>query len=317
VQPLVSIMVPCYNAATTLPLALSSLLAQTYENWECVIVDDGSTDSTWDILHALSDPRFHRGRFPENRGRGAARQACLERARGQLFANLDADDWLFPGKLAQQVDALVTHDGVVAVSGGLAITNACNEIVGVRGCAARTSRQLTETSLRRPQPPPIPFPPMMVRVDAAKQAGFDPRFLRTQDSDFLLRVLLGRRYILLPHLLYAYSEAASMTLKKILQGSAFRMRMLGRYWRKFPLASASGIAVTATKHVVYRVAGIAGFTDALIRRRSRPPRPDELREFFVARDIVEALARRTFGSSAVPERPAGSVLGAPILHAGV
>jgi glycosyltransferase involved in cell wall biosynthesis len=315
VQPLVSVTVPCYNAATTLPLALSSLLAQTYDNWECVVVDDGSTDSTWDVLHALSDPRFCRRRFPKNRGRGAARQACLERARGQLLANLDADDWLFPGKLAQQVDVLAAHDGVVAVSGGLAITNASNEIVGVRGCAARTP--LTESSVRRPQPPPIPFPPTMIRLDAAKQAGFDPRFLRTQDSDFLLRVLLGRRYILLPQLLYAYSEASSMTLKKILQASAFRMRMLGRYWREYPLASAAGIAVTAAKHVVYRVAGIAGFTDAMIRRRSRPPRSDELREFMVARDHVEAVARRTFGSSAVPERPAGSVLGAPILHAGV
>ena len=89
-SPLVSVMMPCFNAAETLPMALASLLAQTHARWEAVIVDDGSTDATWDVLRAVDDPRLRVERFPENRGRGAARQRCLEMARGDFLSMLDS-----------------------------------------------------------------------------------------------------------------------------------------------------------------------------------------------------------------------------------
>ena len=99
---MVSVMMPCFNAEQTLPMALASLRAQSHESWEAVVVDDGSSDGTWDALNDFGEPRLRLERFDTNRGRGAARQRCLEMARGDFLSFLDADDWLFPNKLAPQ-----------------------------------------------------------------------------------------------------------------------------------------------------------------------------------------------------------------------
>ncbi len=93
-RPLVSVMMPCYNSAGTLPLALASLVAQTYENWECILVDDGSTDRPIDIVEQASDKRISFFRLDRNMGRGVAQQAALDYATGDYLCMLDADDWL-------------------------------------------------------------------------------------------------------------------------------------------------------------------------------------------------------------------------------
>ncbi|MCM2304300.1 MAG: glycosyltransferase family 2 protein, partial [Elusimicrobia bacterium] len=192
--PLVSVMMPCYNAERTLPMALASLQAQTYENWEAVIVDDGSTDRTWALLEACADPRVRRERFPENRGRGAARQRCLEMARGELLSFLDSDDWLFPEKLERQAALMEEHPELSVVSGACVITGAKGTAVGLNNLGAAPGRALTIHRLARPAPPALNFPPCMVRMDAARAAGFNRKFRRAQDKDFLIRVLLGRDY---------------------------------------------------------------------------------------------------------------------------
>ena len=108
-DPLVSVMMPCYNAERTLPMALASLHAQSYQTWEAGAVDARSTDGTWAISEACGDPRVAVS-ASQNRGRGAARQR-LEMARGELLSFLDADDWLFPVKLERQVALMTKHPG--------------------------------------------------------------------------------------------------------------------------------------------------------------------------------------------------------------
>ena len=102
-QPKVSIIIPCYNSARTLPDALSSVLAQTYRNIEVIVVDDGSTDAT----RAVLEPYIASGSVTclqqGNKGCGAARNAGVARASGELVAFLDADDSWEPEKLARQV----------------------------------------------------------------------------------------------------------------------------------------------------------------------------------------------------------------------
>ena len=142
-ETLVSIMMPCFNAERTLPMALASLKAQTHERWEAVVVDDGSSDGTWDLLQASGDPRLRLERFDRNRGRGAARQRCLEMARGSLLSFLDADDWLFPGKLAQQVALMEQNPGLAVVSGGCVITDAAGDAVGLTRTGLRAGQDLS------------------------------------------------------------------------------------------------------------------------------------------------------------------------------
>lgn len=109
-DPRLSIIVPTYNYARYLPHALESIAAQTFTDWECVIVDDGSSDGTEAIGRSWTerDPRY-RYVHQRNAGLAAARNTGIRNARGSLFQFLDADDRLQPLKLARHVQWLDQH----------------------------------------------------------------------------------------------------------------------------------------------------------------------------------------------------------------
>ena len=97
--PLVSIVMPVYNGKLFIEKAVKSVLNQTYHHWELVIVNDGSTDNTLELLSALDDPRI-RVVSQENGGTAIARNHAMSLARGDYIALLDADDLWLPTKLA-------------------------------------------------------------------------------------------------------------------------------------------------------------------------------------------------------------------------
>jgi glycosyltransferase involved in cell wall biosynthesis len=103
-KALVSVIIPSYNAEAYLSQTLECVLAQTYQAFEVIVVDDGSSDGTCAIVEEFvkRDPRFQLIR-QSNAGVGAARNAGIRKARGQYIAPLDADDVWFPEKLAKQV----------------------------------------------------------------------------------------------------------------------------------------------------------------------------------------------------------------------
>ena len=104
-DPLVSIVVPCYNAGAFLGGTLDAVLAQTFEDWECIVVDDASSDDSAGVLarYAAIDPRIRPLYQTVNGGAAAARNAGLSAIRGRYLAFLDADDEWLPEKLAKQV----------------------------------------------------------------------------------------------------------------------------------------------------------------------------------------------------------------------
>lgn len=109
--PLVSVVIPAYNAAATLPATLDSVLAQTYPRIEIIVVDDGSRDGTPDVL-ARYAPRV-RGVRQDNGGLAAARNAGLAAARGEFIALLDADDLCEPERIGAQAALLFGRPDIV------------------------------------------------------------------------------------------------------------------------------------------------------------------------------------------------------------
>jgi len=291
-EPLVSIMMPCFNTEQTLPMALASLRAQTYENWEAVVVDDGSSDRTWDMLQGLDDPRLRVERFDTNRGRGAARQRCLEMARGDFLCFLDADDWIFPNKLAHQVALMREHPELTVLSGACVITDAEGHAVGLTRTGLAPEQDFATERFTRPGPPPLSFPPCMVRMEDAKQARFNPEFRRSQDSDFLIQVMLGKRYGVSATPIYAYSQAEAATLEKTLEGYRYRLLCYGQYKEGYPLQSRAEMARTLAKMGAYRVAGWLHVEQRLIDRRWQPITPVAQEAYADAR---AAVARLTAG----------------------
>jgi glycosyltransferase involved in cell wall biosynthesis len=114
--PEVSVLVPAFNAAATLDLALRSLARQSFKRWECVLVDDGSTDATGSIAeaHARRDPRLRVVRR-EHRGIVAALNDGLALCRGRYVARFDADDVMHRHRLARQHAGLLSDAAVVGL----------------------------------------------------------------------------------------------------------------------------------------------------------------------------------------------------------
>jgi glycosyltransferase involved in cell wall biosynthesis len=106
--PRFSVLIPTYNRAAYLPAALQSVFAQTCRDYELIVVDDGSSDDTPDLLAQYGD-RLHLIRQP-NRGPGAARNRGLAEARGEYAVFLDSDDLLLPWALQRLEQAILAHE---------------------------------------------------------------------------------------------------------------------------------------------------------------------------------------------------------------
>ena len=106
--PRVSVVIPVFNAATTIRRAMDSVAAQGFTDWEALLVDDASTDDSVAIMteRAALDPRFRLIRLPRNQGVSNARNAGIAAARGRYIAFLDADDCWMPEKLDLQIPLL-------------------------------------------------------------------------------------------------------------------------------------------------------------------------------------------------------------------
>ena len=105
---LVSVIMPAYNAAGYISQAIDSMLNQEYTNWELIVIDDGSSDDTANIVKAFDDPRI-RYFYQENRGQAAALNRGLDLARGDYLTTLDTDDWYPPTSLGKRAEYLDLH----------------------------------------------------------------------------------------------------------------------------------------------------------------------------------------------------------------
>jgi glycosyltransferase involved in cell wall biosynthesis len=287
-KPLISVVMPLFNAADTLPLALASLQAQTYENWECVVVNDGSTDDPEKIVHAVGDARIQYHSVGRNQGRGHARQCGLELSRGEYIAFLDADDWIYPDKLRIQEELLEAEPDLALVSTGMAISDGNNQLVGMRNLTDNS--RVLYASMRHVGMPGIPFAPSMIVARLAKTTGFDSTFPIAEDVDFLLRAVSGHRYAVLPTALYVYREHGFATFPKVTLALEYCCRMFGKQFSQYPVQSSMEILKARTKQSIYWSAYALGLFDYLIARRSASPNLAERQQYFDALQLVSGFA---------------------------
>ena len=112
-NPRISIIIPTYNYRGYIRQAIDSALAQTYDNFEVIVVDDGSTDNSWDIITSYVNGFKIRPIWQENSGVSAARNNGIKNSTGEFFLPLDADDWLEPNYLEKTVPQM--QDPTVAI----------------------------------------------------------------------------------------------------------------------------------------------------------------------------------------------------------
>ena len=185
-SPRVSVVIPTYNRATFIGQAVASALGQSYRDLEVIVVDDGSTDATDEVLHSFHDPRLICIR-QENAGRSRARNVAINAARGEYITFLDSDDYYLPFKVELQVSLLDANREV-----GMAYTSAaCIDDDG--HLLNYTYRALLSgwiyPSIAFFVPHTVTLPTVMVRRDILTAVGlFDEAMERFEDIDMWRRI---------------------------------------------------------------------------------------------------------------------------------
>ena len=200
-QPKVSVIIPTYNSAKYLLPAIDSILNQTYTDYEIIVIDDGSTDNTYEIIK----PYLEQVRYiqQENQGVSAARNRGLNLARGELIAFLDADDLFLPHKLAEQVAVFDQQPDIGIVNSGFRIIKEDGEVVTDIERWKEIPDLTPEVWLLHK--PVLPSAMMFRREWFDKVGGFDRRFFSCEDVEITLRMVInGCQAVWLPQVTVCY-----------------------------------------------------------------------------------------------------------------
>ena len=185
--PTVSVLMTVYNGRRYLTEATESILAQTFDDFEFVIVDDGSTDGSVSILREF-EKRDSRIRLYERPHMGYVRQLNfgLGVCRGKYVARMDADDVALPNRLATQVKAMRADPGLVVVGGGYELIDAAGRLLR-REWPSSDDTILQENALSGQTP--ISHPTALIRRSAIEQVGrYDVDLETAEDNDLWLRL---------------------------------------------------------------------------------------------------------------------------------
>ncbi len=263
-QPLVTVIIPAYNAAATVARALDSALAQTYRPIEVIVVDDCSKDATSAIVAAYRDERIRLLRLPRNYGAGGVLNPAIAIARGEYIAFLDADDEWLPTKLAKQVPVLRENPRATMVN-----------------CACRCVDQSGNVALDWGTPPPgldkgdlwrallaethIAKPSVVARASALREVGpFDSTLRTGEDQDMWIRLAMAGDVEFVPDVLTViYDMPGSATKTYATQTDRYLLPMVRRHIErrrhdlsKDEIRHILGVRYTSVGRTLYRNGGV-------------------------------------------------------------
>lgn len=248
-KPLVSVIMPVKNAAEFVVQALQSIQAQTLTDWELIVVNDGSTDETGNILKtfARNDTRIRVLTNKKSLGIGASLNKALAHAKGAFIARMDGDDVALPKRLALQVAYLRKHRSIVAVGGQAQMIDGQDSVFAQK-------RFPTDPKLLREMimwVVPMQHPIVMVRAEVYKACLYDEQLKTAEDVDWMMKLLQFGDFGNVVQTVYQYRKAdTSNGYHNVKQ--TFWLTLLGR-WRGIARydyrPSAKGIALTIAQIV--------------------------------------------------------------------
>lgn len=233
--PRVTAIIPCFNRASYLGQAVESILSQSYPHIETVVIDDGCTDGSREILESFGDRITlleHPGR--ENRGQSAGINLGLSRTHGDYVAILDSDDVWLPHKIAEQVEYLEAHPDVGLVYGcGEAIDENGKHLYRIHGPDhvenSDPNRVLMDCYFL------VPNNSLVRRSVFDRIGGFDESLRAAQDHDIAIRIAEVTRLAFLPRLWFQYrrhKDSISRNRAEVRWRSGFRIVEKAR--RRYP-----------------------------------------------------------------------------------
>jgi len=263
----VTIAMAVRNGERTVGHAIQSILNQTYENWELIIVDDGSTDSGMDIVASFRDHRIRVIQNDVSQGLSISLNRAIDEGVGDFFARLDVDDVAYPERLKQQVDFLRNDPGVDLVGSRIVVFRDDGVLVGSpKSCVSH------DTICANPWKGfYLPHPTWMGRMEWFEKHRYDSRYIKAQDQQLLLRTYRVSRYACLDQVLVGYRQH-KIQLGKVLKGRYYFSRALieqGVFEGRLGLALLA-IVEQALKGGVDTLAIVTGMDRRILRHRALP-----------------------------------------------
>jgi glycosyltransferase involved in cell wall biosynthesis len=244
--PRVSVVVPTYDRASTVTDAIESVLNQTLDDLECIVVDDGSTDGTQRAIEELSDPRLRYRRHETNRGGSAARNTGIRDAEGRYVAFLDSDDEWLSTKLEREVGLLEGRSGDWVAAYCDVIRERSNPLVnrldslfpettGAEGGMELVPQVLSmELSVYAGST-------LLTRREAVESVGgFDESFARHQDLEFLVRLLQRGKLGYVDEPLVRVQDSGTPSVETLVDA---KRRLLATFAHEVERAEATGTDV--------------------------------------------------------------------------
>lgn len=282
VRPLVTVTMPAFNEEKNISRAIKSLLYQKYDNWQCIIINDGSTDGTRQYLDSLTDPRFKIIHLQKNMGRPYARQLALEEATGKYLAMLDADDFYHPDKLEIQVKYMESHPEIALL--GCALCSFGSEVPFIR-IRGRGNGEVVK--FHKKSSLPVAHAPSMLKLSQAKKHKYNLSLKLAQDVDFLSRYLDGQSYMVIKDVLYYYSEFDSVNVKKILKGYYYGVIKSLKTFKTDPGFAAKYLLINISKLIIGGVSYPLKGINNILKARGDEPDAQEKAEFY---ELVHKLS---------------------------
>lgn len=259
--PLISLIVPCYNAEHYLEAALDSIFAQDYSNFEVIVVDDGSTDNSVAMLESLSERYPFQLLRQANQGVSGALNTGLRQARGVYVATPDLDDIMLPESLSVRARYLDEHPKVGMV--GALVIYMDQEGLETKRQSMSALRQFSFDDILR-EAFVVGAPVSLYRMEALRTAGFYDPEIRVQDFQMTLRIAhAGYQVHVLPEYLTRYRRHPnnlSLKYKVLLDAD---MRAIAPY-RSHP-AYESGRTAILNKALKYAVVHDKKYAWTLLR----------------------------------------------------
>jgi glycosyltransferase involved in cell wall biosynthesis len=218
-RPPVSVIIPTHNRANLLGRAIKSVLSQTFEDFELIVVDDASTDRTPEVVGSIDDGRIRYIRLKKNSGAPIARNTGIKKSRGEFIAFLDDDDEWLPMRLEVQLkkfEGLEKSVGVV-YGGFYYVSQENGKILGrnVPKFRGDVYPYLLKENF-------IGSPTLLIRRKCFKKAGlFDPLLTSSQDWDMWLRIAKHYKFDYVNEIIakyYVHGRQISFNMNKYIPG---------------------------------------------------------------------------------------------------
>jgi glycosyltransferase involved in cell wall biosynthesis len=201
-HPLVSIIMPAYNRSDYISEAIESVLIQNYPKFELVIVDDGSTDNTKEIIHSYKDERI-RYFYKENGGPSSARNYALQKARAEYIIPLDSDDMIAPNYILSHLQHLSNHPDADLIYCDDQLIDEASRPIRVMEHREYSDRKEHIRDMFRAGHSVIPFRTFIKRTVFEKIGGYDEGLMIGEDFDLMRRfVKAGLKMVHLNETLY-------------------------------------------------------------------------------------------------------------------